>query len=117
MNSLLNCQIPFQNQAYDPLLFPERQCLAKRNAKRVLNNCAPNYTAHLLDRYLPLDDDNPNHPCNSRNQRCLVSYSRRCPCECRNPCLNKTSKSIKKHNRVDKSNCAQFISYQYDTCH
>jgi len=76
------------NQAYDPIVFPERQCLAERNARNATNGtwrCNP-YTVHLLDKFLPVEEDNPNHPCKSRNQRCQVSYSRRCRCQCRDCC-------------------------------
>lgn len=70
------------NEAYDPLIFPERFALAEKNAQNVLSGVYGPFQAHLLDRFLPLNEDNPRNPCNKRYQRCMVTYSRRCRCQC-----------------------------------
>lgn len=78
------------NEAYDPILFPARPCIAERNARAATDGTwRYPYTTHLLHKMLPLDEDNPNHPCKARNQRCQVSYSRRCRCICRDPCFRR----------------------------
>jgi len=57
------------NQAYDQVTFPGRQRQARINAVRQRRGRLAPFTAHLLDRVLPSDVQNPNRGCNARNRR------------------------------------------------
>jgi len=57
------------SQAYDGLVFPARKRLADRNTRRLLNGRLPRFTAHHLEKLLPLDIDNPNNDFNRRDRR------------------------------------------------
>lgn len=66
------------NQAYDPIVFPERIEIAQRNAESALRR--RDYSVHLLDKMLPSDCENPRYPCFNRSNYCRVAYSQRCRC-------------------------------------
>lgn len=66
------------NVAFDPIVFPERLEIAQRNVESALRR--QDYTIHLLDKMLPLDNENPRYQCYTKNTYYRVSYSQRCRC-------------------------------------